>query len=435
MLNFIFTKTPLFFLTQSFWRDEAFSYFMAKKNISEIIFLTAKDFNPPLYYLILHFWIKIFGGSEIALRSLSIIFFWATIYIGFLFLNNIFKIKPKKSFFYLIFFILSPLLLYFAFEARMYSMLAFFASLSCYTFYKKNYRFYLLSTVAGLFINYFMIFVVFSQLLFLLINKKSAFNFKKSVIYLSLLTFLPWLIFFLNQNSFPNSFWLIKPQFKHLFNLLGIVYTGHESNLYPNSLIVNAMEKNVFFFSILLIFIVIIGFLYFRKKTLFHLLLIWGIGIPLFALIFSFIRPIFIPRYFIFTVVGLILLVILILEKMPFLLRTVFIILLLLLSFNYQVLQLKYRQKYDLRKSLREIKVIANKNDLVYVTDYLDFFTAQYYLNDNKVYIYGKSYKEIPAYSGKVLIPKEKIASTLPFYPQKAFILNSDGKYTIQAMY
>ena len=65
MLNFIFTKTPLFFLTQSFWRDEAFSYFMAKKNISEIIFLTAKDFNPPLYYSILHFWIKIFGGSEI----------------------------------------------------------------------------------------------------------------------------------------------------------------------------------------------------------------------------------------------------------------------------------------------------------------------------------------------------------------------------------
>jgi len=435
MLTWLFTKTPLFFLTQSFWRDESFSYFMAKKNIFQIIFLTAKDFNPPLYYLILHFWMKIFGGSEIALRSLSIVFFWATIYVSFLFLKDIFKIKQKRSFFYLIFFILNPLLLYFAFEARMYSMLAFFASFSYYVFYKKNYRLYLLATVLGLFTHYFMILVVLSQLLFLLINKKSGMNFKKSVIYLSLLTFLPWLIFFLSQNGFPNSFWLIKPQFNHIFNLLGIIYTGHESNLYPNSFIVNAMEKNVFFFSILLIFIVIIGFLYFRKKTLFRLLLIWGIGIPFFALIFSFIKPIFIPRYFIFTTIGLILLVILVLEKISFLLRTVFIVLLLFLSLSYQALQLTYRQKYDLRKSLREIKVIANKNDLVYVTSDLDFFTAQYYLNNNKVYIYGKSYKEIPAYNGKVLIPKEKIASTLPFYPQKAFILKSDGKYSIQAMY
>lgn len=441
MLNFLFTKTPLLFFTQSFWRDEAFSYFMAKKNVFEIIFLTAKDFNPPLYYLILHFWMKIFGGSEIALRSLSIIFFWATIYVAFLFLNDIFKIKLKKSFFYLILFILSPLLLYFAFEARMYSMLAFFAGLSYYAFYKKNYRLYLLAAVLGLFTHYSMILVVLSQLLFLLINKKNGLNFKKSVIYLSLLIFSPWAIFFLSQNGFPNSFWLIKPQLNHLVNLLGIIYTGHESNLYPNSSMVNAMEKNVFFFSLLLIFIVIVGFFHYRKKIrskdylLFNLLFTWGIGISLFALIFSFIKPIFIPRYFIFTTVGLILLIIFILEKMPFLLKTVLIILVLLLSFNYQALQLKYRQKYDLRKSLREIKVIANKNDLVYVTDDLDFFTVQYYLDDNKVYIYGKSYKEIPAYNGKVLIPKEKIVSTLPFYPQKAFILNSDGQYVIQAMY
>ena len=349
--------------------------------------------------------------------------------------------KQKKTFFYLILFIINPLLLYYAFEARMYSMFAFLASLSYYSFYKKDYRLYLLATIAGLFTSYFMIIVVFSQLLFLLINKKNSFNFKKSVIYSSLLIFSPWVIFLLSQNVFFNSFWLLKPRLYHLMNLPGIIYTGHESNLYPNSFTVNAMEKNVFYFSLLLILIIIIGFFNYRKKTrskehvLFNLLLVWGIGIPLFALIFSFIKPIFIPRYFIFTAVGLILLVILILKKIPFLLRTILIILLLLLSLNYQKLQLKYRKKYDLRKSLREIQAIANKKDLIYVIDGLDFFTAQYYLDENKVYIYGKSYEEIPVYNGKVLIPKEKIALTLPFYPQKAFILNSDGSYTIQAMY
>lgn len=441
MLNYLFTKTPLFFLTQSFWRDEAFSYFMAKKNIFEIIFLTAKDFSPPLYYLILHFWMKIFGGSEIALRSLSIIFFWATVYVAFLFLNDIFKIKLKKSFFYLIFFILNPLLLYFAFEARMYSMLAFFASLSYYAFYKKNYRLYLLSTIAGLFTHYFMIIVVLSQLLFLLINKKKDFNFKKSIIYLSLLIFSPLVIFFLSQSSFLNSFWLLKPRLYHLMNLPGIIYTGHESNLYPNSFTVNAMEKNVFYFFLLLILIIIIGFFHYRKKTrskehvLFNLLLVWGIGIPLFALIFSFIKPIYLPRYFIFTTVGFLLLTIFILEKISVLLRVFLIAILFVLTINYNQLQLTYRTKGNFRKTLMEIEALSKENDLVYVTSDLDFFTAQYYLDENKVYIYGKSYEEIPAYSGKVLIPKEKIASTLPFYPQKAFILNSDGQYTIQAMY
>ncbi|MDO9028416.1 MAG: hypothetical protein Q7U68_06110, partial [Candidatus Roizmanbacteria bacterium] len=163
--------------------------------------------------------------------------------------------------------------------------------------------------------------------------------------------------------------------------------------------------------------------------------LVWGIGIPLFALIFSFIKPIYLPRYFIFTTVGFLLLTIFILEKISVLLRVFLIAILFVLTINYNQLQLTYRTKGNFRKTLMEIEALSKENDLVYVTSDLDFFTAQYYLDENKVYIYGKSYEEIPAYSGKVLIPKEKIASTLPFYPQKAFILNSDGQYTIQAMY
>jgi len=162
MLNFLFTHTPLLFLTQSFWRDEAFSYFLAKKNILEIIILSAKDFSPPLYHLLLHFWLKIFGGSEISMRSLSVIFFWATLYVCFLFLQEIFKLNFKKSLIYLLLFLVNPFLSYYAFEARAYSLFAFLATLSYYSFYKKNYKLYFLSTVFGLYTHYFMLFVVFS---------------------------------------------------------------------------------------------------------------------------------------------------------------------------------------------------------------------------------------------------------------------------------
>lgn len=440
MLQFLFTKTPLFFLTQTFWRDEAFSYFMAKKSIIEIIFFTAKDFNPPLYYLFLHFWMKVFGSTEIALRSLSIVFYWGTVYVVFLFLNKIFKMRERKASFYLILFIINPLLLYYSFEARMYTMLAFLATLSYYAFYKKDRRLYLFSTIAGLFTHYFMLLVVFSQLFFLIINKKYNFNYiKKSTIYLSLLIFSPWILFFFSQNRLSSDFWLAKPHLKDLFGILGIIYTGNETAFYPGDIKLK-MLNNVIYLSLVLMVIVGAGvYHYFKKfskkdRVDFQLFFIWGVGISSLVGLISFIKPLYFPRYLIFTSVGFLLLIIFIIEKINIYIRTVLIILLLVLTLSYQKLQIEYRKKTDLRKVLKEIQVTANKKDVIY-TDELDFFTVQYYLNKNKVYIYGKSYEDIPDYNGKVLISKEKVASNLPFYPQKAFILNPNGQYIIQAIY
>jgi len=412
---------------------------MAKKSVFEIILSTAKDFSPPLYYLVLHYWMKVFGSTEIALRSLSLVFFWATIYVAFLFLNDIFKIKLKKSFFYLIFFIINPLLLYYAFEARMYTMFAFFASLSYYAFFKKNYKLYLFSAIAGLFTQYYMLLVIFSQLFFLIINKKRVESFKKNTIYIALFVFLPWFVYFLTQNGFPNSFWISKPQFKDIFGLLGVIYTGNEYSFYGNTFI-QAIYQNLLYFSIVLSLITAISiFLYIKKFTLkeklnYQLLFIWGIGIAVVIGLISFIKPLYFPRYLIFATVGFLLLTIFVLEKINVYLRVALIIVLMTLTFNYQKLQIEYRKKTDLRRVLKEIHAIADKRDFIYVDD-LDFFTAQYYFDESRVFIYGKSYKEIPVYNGKTLIPKEKVALSLPFYPQKAFILNSYGDYSIQAMY
>ena len=441
MLNFLFTKTPLFFLTQSFWRDEAFSFFLAKKNIIEIIFLTAKDYNPPLYYLILHFWMKIFGGSEISLRTVSFIFFWATLYIAFLILNDILKIKVKKAIFYLLFFLINPFLLYYAFEARMYSMLAFFVTLSFYYLLKRDRRLYILVTVCGLFTHYFMIFVVVCQWLFLWINNEKGFQFKKSAIYIAGLIFSPWLLFSLLQRNLFSSYWINRPQIKYILGLPVVIYTGIESFVNIDLISLNKIQNNLFQLYLVIALVLITGvYLYLKKldkkdRQVFQILFIWSVGIPVFVGVVSFIKPIFLARYLIFSSVGLILLIIFVLEKTNRLSRVILLILLFVLTINNNQLQLAYGKKADSRKTLREIKAIMNKNDFVYVESDLDYFTAEYYINDTQIYIYGKNYHDIPDYVGKVLIPKEKIASTLPFFPQKAFILNSDGKYSIQSMY
>ena len=75
------------------------------------------------------------------------------------------------------------------------------------------------------------------------------------------------------------------------------------------------------------------------------------------------------------------------------------------------------------------------QGDVLYVTNELNFHPAQYYLDEGRVFIFGKSYEDIPQFVGKVLIPEEKIAASLPIYPRKAFILKDDLTYDIQATY
>src|SRR3989339_1642966 len=79
-LNFLFTHTPLFYFIQSFWRDEAYSVLLAGQPLSVII--QKSSIEPPVYYVLLHFWIQLFGTSEIATRSLSLLgFMLATIVV------------------------------------------------------------------------------------------------------------------------------------------------------------------------------------------------------------------------------------------------------------------------------------------------------------------------------------------------------------------
>ena len=51
---------------QSIWLDEAYSITLAKLKLYQIYFL--HENTPPLYYAILHYWIHLFGASEISVR-------------------------------------------------------------------------------------------------------------------------------------------------------------------------------------------------------------------------------------------------------------------------------------------------------------------------------------------------------------------------------
>ena len=60
-----------FATTSLLWLDEALSVNIAKLPVTEIPGALKRDGAPPLYYVLLHYWIRVFGNSDAAVRSLS----------------------------------------------------------------------------------------------------------------------------------------------------------------------------------------------------------------------------------------------------------------------------------------------------------------------------------------------------------------------------
>jgi len=162
----------LFVLNQSFWLDVAIGALVVREqNITQIATQFPKgDNHPPLYYLGLEVWSNLFGYSEVALRSLSVLFGILTIYYVFLIAK---RIAGKNNVLYpllsAILIASSPFHIYYSQEARMYVMAGFFASTAVYYFLltldskiKKSYPwiFFSLSITALVFTDYVPVFLL-----------------------------------------------------------------------------------------------------------------------------------------------------------------------------------------------------------------------------------------------------------------------------------
>jgi mannosyltransferase len=125
---------------ESLWLDEAFSYWMARSTPSDILIASAtSETNPPLYFLALHYWIKVFGESDKAIRLLSATF-------GALAIPVVYRIgqllfNERLGLLAALFLSVSGFHIQYSQEARAYSLYFFVAALSVYfstLFYKRR---------------------------------------------------------------------------------------------------------------------------------------------------------------------------------------------------------------------------------------------------------------------------------------------------------
>ncbi|MFZ2126119.1 MAG: glycosyltransferase family 39 protein [Candidatus Microsaccharimonas sp.] len=120
----------------SIWFDEAFSYYITRFNFLEIAQFTATDVHPPLYYWLLKVWGLGFGMSELAMRSLSIVLGVVVIIVAFLLVRRLFgRLVAGVS---LLFLSLSPMLIRYSDEARMYTLASLIVVAASYLLVKAT---------------------------------------------------------------------------------------------------------------------------------------------------------------------------------------------------------------------------------------------------------------------------------------------------------
>lgn len=207
----------------SLWGDEAFSAILSMKSIPDIVKTIIHDTSPPLYNILEHLWFGVFGTSEVAVRALSFLFFLIAVF--FVYKIGTYLWDRNTGFLAAALTFLNTFLFAYGFEGRMYSLLLATVTASFYFFIRKKWLGYVIATTLALYTHHFAIFAVFVQGLWffkelLWGSKKVAFSMLKSFIAVAVL-YSPWLIPFYNQTKMvAGGFWLGKPSFKNLGELV-----------------------------------------------------------------------------------------------------------------------------------------------------------------------------------------------------------------------
>jgi mannosyltransferase len=109
------------FLTRSdLWLDEALSVNIARLPVGDLLDALARDGHPPLYYLLLHGWMEVFGEGDAAVRALSGLLSVATLPVAWVAGRRYGGRVCATA--VLVVVATSPFALRYATEARMYSL-------------------------------------------------------------------------------------------------------------------------------------------------------------------------------------------------------------------------------------------------------------------------------------------------------------------------
>ena len=115
-----------FWTRSALWLDEALTVDIAKRPLSQLHHLLRQDGAPPLYYVLLHFWMKVFGSSNLGVRSLSGVISVVTLPVAWLAGRTY---SRRAAWYVVVLVATAPFAIYYGTEARMYSLVMLLTAL------------------------------------------------------------------------------------------------------------------------------------------------------------------------------------------------------------------------------------------------------------------------------------------------------------------
>jgi 4-amino-4-deoxy-L-arabinose transferase-like glycosyltransferase len=212
------------YISGQFWMDEAISTGIASHPLSAIPGLLRHDGSPPLYYVLLHFWIQIFGASESATHALSLLFGLLTIPVGLWAGWSLFG--RRAGVMAAVLFSFSPFLTQYAGETRMYELMGLLGLIATASFVhgfvyrrRKYLIVFALAQAAMLYTHAWGIFYGIGAVL-ALIPVYLASDDRRGLVRDAVMAFggagvlfLPWLPNFIYQASHTGAPWAPPPRF------------------------------------------------------------------------------------------------------------------------------------------------------------------------------------------------------------------------------
>ena len=201
-------------LATAMWFDESYSAYLIRGDFGQIWEMTAVDVHPPLLKL----WSLVFGASEVALRAMSVVLGAAAILLAFWLFKRWFGLR--KAGVLTLFLSLSPLLIRYSQEMRMY-MLAFLivvgATLALEVALKERRKWawgvYAVLVALGMWTHYFTALVWLAELGYIVYYMRR--HGRQGAVFwvypVAVVLFLPWVPSFLRQvASVQAGFWIAE---------------------------------------------------------------------------------------------------------------------------------------------------------------------------------------------------------------------------------
>ena len=214
----------LFKIDKSVWLDEANSILTALKPLDGLIESLKRENNAPGYYLVLHYWMGIFGFSPTSTRLLSAVLYLLSAILVYRIANLVFDDR-RTAMFSVVFFIISPIAISQSQNIRMYAMLGFLSALSTHLFLLTHYKtksisrprtyLWIAINAFGLFVHYWYLFVIIAQgicfLLFFLRDQRTLYKFILNNFISSIPFTLLWLPAMMGQLKNGANTWMYAP--------------------------------------------------------------------------------------------------------------------------------------------------------------------------------------------------------------------------------